>query len=183
MCTIAASNRACTHSAYDGEGEYYITAGGVTLGISFFIFHEEKMTFELAVVPSTPCVNLGIVMNSSNQTEDVDCLVAQPHWRTPVCTDDFYVAVHTVGDPRKTVWTVIDTLGGYSLPLAVNKQRTYFPDGSCTFNMLDDGGDGLCCNDGKGFVLLTNVGKAIVNTDGEFGAEISSMCLCLTMKI
>jgi len=39
--------------------------------------------------------------------------------------------------------------------------------------MLDAGGDGVCCNNGKGFFLLSKDGKLIMNSNGDFGAESS----------
>ena len=35
--------------------------------------------------------------------------------------------------------------------------------------MLDEGGDGLCCDYGRGFFVLMRDGETIVNSDGEFG--------------
>jgi hypothetical protein len=37
--------------------------------------------------------------------------------------------------------------------------------------MVDSGGDGLCCNNGRGFYLLSKDGKTIMNSNGEFGSE------------
>ncbi|KAL3811895.1 hypothetical protein ACHAXA_005561 [Cyclostephanos tholiformis] len=98
-----------------------------------------------------------------------------------VCTDDFFLAVSTDNNPGETTWNVIDNdtgdevlAGGpYSLPMAVYTQRACLPNGSYTFTMLDDGGDGVCCNDGKGFFLLSKDGKTIVNSSGEYGAKNS----------
>jgi hypothetical protein len=145
----------------DGEGGYYITADGVTLGISSFFFDNEKMTFELPLDPEDA--------NTGDDHEDT------------VCTDDFLLALHTDGNPSETTWNVIDNItgkevlagGAYSLPLSMYTHRACLPDGSYTFNMLDAGGDGVCCNNGKGFFLLSKDGKTIMNSNGDFGAESS----------
>ncbi|KAL3805955.1 hypothetical protein ACHAW5_002491 [Stephanodiscus triporus] len=147
----------------DGEGGYYITADGITLGISSFFFHDERMTFDLPFYAENA--------NANDDHEDT------------ACTDDFFLAVHTDGNPGETTWNVIDNdtgdevlAGGpYSLPLAVYTQRACLPNGSYTFNMLDDGGDGVCCDNGKGFFLLSKDGKTIMNSNGEFGAESSTV--------
>jgi hypothetical protein len=145
----------------DGEGGYYITADGVILGISSFFFDNEKMTFELPLDPE-------------------DANTGDDH-KSTVCTDDFLLALHTDSNPGETTWNVIDNVtgkevlagGAYPLPLSLYTHRACLPDGSYTFNMLDDGGDGVCCNNGKGFFLLSKDGKTIVNSNGDFGAESS----------
>ena len=141
---------------------YYITANDVTLGVSSFFFHEEKMTFTLPLVPEEE--------NSSGGAE-IDT----------VCTDDFFLAIKTDGNPNQTSWNVIDNDtqeevlkgGPYDLPWTVYTHRACLPNGSYTFNMDDEGGDGVCCDDGKGFFVLQKDGKTIVKSDGEFGSEKS----------
>ena len=141
---------------------YYITANEVTLGVSSFFFHEEKMTFTLPFVPEEEHISGG---------EEIDT----------VCTDDFFLAIKTDGNPNQTSWNVIDnnteeevlTGGPYDLPWTVYTHRACLPNGSYTFNMVDEGGDGVCCEDGKGFFMLQKDGKTIVKSDGEFGSEKS----------
>ena len=59
------------------------------------------------------------------------------------------------------------------MPYTVYTHRACLPNGSYTFNMLDEGEDGVCCDEGKGFFVLQKDGKTIVNSDGEFGSEKS----------
>lgn len=143
-----------------GKSGYYITANDVTLGVSSFFFDEEKMTFTLPLV------------KDDDDKQDKD---------DTVCTDDFFLAIKTDGNPSQTNWNVInnDTQeqvlegGPYDLPYTVYTHRACLPNGSYTFNMLDGGEDGVCCDDGKGFFVLQKDGKTIVNSDGEFGSEKS----------
>jgi len=100
-----------------------------------------------------------------------------------VCTDDFFLAIKTDKNPEQTEWNVVDNDTGkqvlqggpYEVPWAVYTRRACLPDGNYTFNMLDDGGDGVCCDDGKGFVLLSMEGDTIWNSKGEFGREQSTV--------
>ncbi|KAL7537139.1 hypothetical protein ACHAXR_007614 [Thalassiosira sp. AJA248-18] len=152
----------------NGKVGYYIQAEDVTLGISSFFFHEEKMTFTLpfdAEEHSNDRVDGGTVNTA--------------------CTDDFFLAVKTDKNPGETEWNVIDNdtgnevlAGGpYELPWAVYTRRACLPNGNYTFNMLDNGGDGVCCNDGQGFFVLSKDGEVIVNSDGKFGMEQSTVFL------
>jgi hypothetical protein len=142
----------------EGEGGYYITSDGVTLGISSFFFHEEKMSFQLP-------------LEKADDSDKEDA----------VCSDDFFLAIQTDDNPNETMWNIIDddtgkevlAGGPYSLPLAMYTHRACLPDGKYSFNMVDAGGDGLCCNNGRGFYLLSKDGKTIMNSDGEFGSKNS----------
>jgi hypothetical protein len=89
----------------DGEGGYYITSDGVTLGISSFFFHEEKMSFQLP-------------LNNAYDSDGEE---------GAVCSDDFFLAIQTDDNPNETTWNIIDDDSGkevlaggpYSLPLAM----------------------------------------------------------------
>ena len=143
----------------EGEGGYYITSAGVTLGISSFFFHEEKMSFQLPL------------NNAHDGDEEEDA----------VCSDDFFLAIQTDDNPNETTWNINDDDSGkevlaggpYLLPLSMYTHRACLPDGKYTFNMADAGDDGLCCTNGRGFYLLSKDGKTIMNSDGEFGSKNS----------
>ena len=156
----------------EGSGGYYIQAQGVTLGISSFFFHEEKMTFTLPFDAE----------EGNNDKVDGDAGYGNVD---TVCTDDFFLAIKTDKYPEQTLWNVIDNESGspvlsggpYKLPWAVYTRRACLPDGNYTFNMLDDGGDGLCCDTGKGFFVLSKDGETIASSDGQFGNETSTVFL------
>ncbi|KAL9178654.1 hypothetical protein ACHAXT_001992 [Thalassiosira profunda] len=136
----------------EGNGGYYITADGATLGVSSFFFHEERMTFALP-------------FDADGDGED------------KACADDFFLAVKTDDNPKETRWTVVDDATGeavleggpYELPQAVHTRRACLPDGEYTFRMTDEGADGLCCEEGKGFFVLSREGETIATSNGEFG--------------
>jgi len=44
-----------------------------------------------------------------------------------------------------------------------------------TFNMHDLGGDGVCCDDGKGFFSLYKNGVEVVDSNGQFGNKNSTV--------
>jgi hypothetical protein len=142
----------------DGKGGYYITADGVTLGVSSFFFHEEKMTFQLPFDAEEENTN----GNYKNDT---------------ACTDDFYLAIKTDENPKETSWNVVDkdtgdqvlAGGPYALPWAVYTRRACLPNGRYTFNMLDEGGDGIQGISEKGFFVLSKDGETIIQSDGQFG--------------
>lgn len=150
----------------NGMGGYYITANDVTLGISSFFFHEERMTFTLPF--DAPAAEEEDGGDDNGEA---------------VCTDDFFLAIKTDKNPEQTEWNVVDNDTGnqvlkggpYEVPWAVYTRRACLPDGNYTFNMLDDGGDGVCCDDGKGFVFLSMEGETILNSNGEFGREQSTV--------
>lgn len=169
--TLAISDSGGDGLGSDGKGGYYITANDVTLGVSSFFFHEERMTFTLPF--------------DAEETEYAsrDGVADSPGEVDTVCTDDFFLAIKTDDNPSQTKWNVIDndtgnqvlTGGPYELPYAVYTRRACLPDGSYTFTMTDDGGDGVCCNDGQGFFVLYKDGEPIVNSDGEFGNRTSTV--------
>ncbi len=142
----------------DGKGGYYITADGVTLGISSFFFHEEKMTFQLPF-------NAEEENTKGNNKNDT------------ACTDDFYLAIRTDENPKETSWNVVDkdtgdqilAGGPYALPWAVYTSRACLPNGNYTFNMLDEGGDGIQGKGEKGFFVLSKDGETIIQSNGQFG--------------
>ena len=156
----------------NGKGGYYIAANGITLGVSSFFFHEEKMTFELpfddAEIKEEEYSNSG--GNAKNDS---------------ACTDDFYLAIKTDGNPEETSWNVIDNdtgnqvlAGGpYSLKWAVYSHRACLPNGNYTFNIVDDGGDGVDGGDDnsgeKGFFVLSKDGETVLQSDGQFGPGTS----------
>lgn len=144
----------------DGKGGYYITADGITLGVSSFFFHEEKMTFELP-----------FDAEEENATGN-----------DTACTDDFYLAIKTDANPEETSWNVVDadtgdqvlTGGPYDLPWAVYSRRACLPNGNYTFNMLDEGGDGIHGIGEKGFYVLSKDGETIIQSDGQYGSGNST---------
>jgi len=151
----------------NGSGGYYITANDVTLGVSSFFFHEERMTFALPFD------------GGEGEEEDGGSSMAQP------CSDDFVLAIKTDKYPNQTTWDVIDNDSGdevlkggpYDLPYTVYTRRACLPHGNYTFHMKDDGGDGVCCDDGKGFFVLSKDGETIVDSDGKFGKGMSKVFL------
>jgi len=154
-------------SEKEGKGSstgYYITANDVTLGVSSFFFHEEKMTFTLPF--------------DAEEVEDTSDETADEEEMDTVCTDDFFLAIKTDGKPSESTWNVIDndtqeevlSGGPYEMEWTVYTHRACLPNGHYTFNMFDEGEDGVCCDGGKGFFVLQKDGKTIVNSNGEFGS-------------
>ena len=146
---------------------YYITANDVTLGVSSFFFHEEKMTFTLPFGAEE-------VEDTSDETAETG-----DEEMDTVCTDDFFLAIKTDGKPNESTWNVIDngtqeevlSGGPYDMEWTVYTHRACLPNGHYTFNMFDEGEDGVCCDGGgKGFFVLQKDGKTIVNSNGEFGS-------------
>lgn len=139
----------------DGNAGYYITANDVVLGVSSFFFHEEKMTFTLPYE---------VKDNADGETS---------------CSDDFFLALKTDGKPNETSWNVVDREtgekvlegGNYEEPGAVYTERACLPAGDYTLNMKDSGDDGLAdVDEGKGFFVLSQYGKAIIDSNGQFGS-------------
>lgn len=147
----------------DGKDGYYITADGITLGVSTFFFHEEKMTFEIPF-------NAEEEYTDGNATNDT------------ACTDDFYVAIKTDDNPVETSWSVVDkdtgdevlAGGPYALPWAVYSHRACLPNGNYTFHMVDKGGDGIHGESEQGFFVLSKDGETIIQSDGQFGSGNST---------
>ena len=146
----------------DGRNGYYILANGIKLGVSSFFFHDEEMTFSLPFD--------GDEADGDNDT---------------ACADDFFLAVKTDNRPNETKWNVVDNDTGdtvleggpYSLPRAVYTKRACLKNGNYTLNMHDDGGDGICCDYGKGFFVLYSDGKTIIDSDGKYGGFHSTIFL------
>lgn len=98
------------------------------------------------------------------------------------CTDDFYLAIKTDANPEETSWNVVDadtgdqvlTGGPYALPWAVYSRRACLPNGNYTFNMLDEGGDGIHGDGEKGFFVLSKDGETIIQSDGQYGSGNST---------
>jgi hypothetical protein len=148
-------------SGGDGLGErsktgYVVNADGIDLGVSSWFYHDEKMTFSLPLVDETD---------------------------TGICTDDFLLVIKTDNKPEEMYWDVVDNQNGetvlkggpYSLPLSIHTHRACLPDGNFTFNMHDSGSDGVCCDDGKGFFSLYKDGVEVVDSNGKFGDNHSTM--------
>ena len=148
-------------SGGDGLGErgktgYIISADGIDFGVSTWFLDDEKMTFSLTLVHG---IDSGF------------------------CSDDFLLVIKTDNKPFQTRWDVIDNDygetvlqgGPYSLPQSIHTQRACLSDGNYTFNMHDLGGDGVCCDDGKGFFSLYKNGVEVVDSNGEFGNKNSTV--------
>lgn len=146
-------------SGGDGLGErgktgYIINADGIDFGVSTWFLHEEQMTFSLPLV-----ANIGF------------------------CSDDFLLVVKTDDKPEETRWDVVDNDSGetvlrggpYSLPQSIHTQRACLSDGNYTFNMHDLGGEGICCDNGKGFFSLYKNGAEVVDSNGQFGTKNSKV--------
>jgi len=146
-------------SGGDGLGErgktgYIINADGIDFGVSSWFLDDEQMTFSLPLV------------------EDVG-----------FCSDDFLLVVKTDDKPEETSWDVVDNDSGetvlrggpYSLPQSVHTQRACLSDGNYTFNMHDLGGEGICCDNGKGFFSLYKNGVEVVDSNGQFGTKNSTV--------
>mmetsp|Transcript_13586 Transcript_13586/g.19344 ORF Transcript_13586/g.19344 Transcript_13586/m.19344 type:complete len:119 (+) Transcript_13586:201-557(+) len=99
------------------------------------------------------------------------------------CSDDFLLVVKTDDKPEETSWDVVDNDSGetvlrggpYSLPQSVHTQRACLSDGNYTFNMHDLGGEGICCDNGKGFFSLYKNGVEVVDSNGQFGTKNSTV--------
>ncbi|KAL7467743.1 hypothetical protein ACHAXS_007980 [Conticribra weissflogii] len=142
-----------------GTGGYYVIANGLKLGVSSFFFHDEEMTFELP-------------FNGDEFDGDKDT----------ACADDFFLAIKTDDKPEETRWNVVDNESGntllrggpYTLPWAVYTKRACLPNGNYTFNVVDSGGDGICCNYGQGFFVLSSDGETIADSNGKYGDTFST---------
>ncbi|EJK56827.1 hypothetical protein THAOC_23206 [Thalassiosira oceanica] len=95
------------------------------------------------------------------------------------CSDDFFLAIKTDGKPNETSWNVVNREtgekvlegGNYEEPWAVYTQRACLPAGNYTLNMKDSGDDGLSdVGEGKGFFVLSQYGKTIVDSNGQIGS-------------
>ena len=145
-----------------GSGGYYIIANGIKLGVSSFFFHDEEMTFTLP-------------FEGDEYDGDKDT----------ACADDFFLAIKTDDHPDETNWNVVDNESGdtvleggpYALPWAVYTQRACLPNGNYSLIMMDAGGDGVCCDNGQGFFVLSSDGNTIADSDGRFGSSHSSIFL------
>lgn len=146
----------------NGDGGYYIVADGVKLGVSSFFFHEDEMTFTLPFV--------GDEDDGDGDTE---------------CADDFFLVIKTDGNPEEVTWNIVDNDSGdivmeggpYELSQAVYTKRACMVDGNYTFNIRDEGEDGVCCDNGYGLYMLYNEGELIANSDGQYGNEASTVFL------
>lgn len=147
-------------SGGDGLGErgktgYVINADGIDFGVSTWFLHDEKMTFSLPLV------------------DDIN---------TGYCSDDFLLVIKTDDKPEETRWDVVNNDNGetvlrggpYFLPQSIHTQRACLSDGSYTFNIHDSGGDGVCCNAGKGFFSLYRNGVEVVDSNGQYGNNNSA---------
>jgi hypothetical protein len=150
-----------TDSGGNGLGErgktgYIINADGIDFGVSSWFFHDEKMTFSLPLVE-----------------DDIN---------TGFCSDDFLLVIKTDYNPEETQWDVRNNDTGetvlrggpYFLPQSIHTQRACLSDGNYTFTLHDDGNDGVCCNDGKGFFSLYKNGVEVVDSSGQFGSKNSA---------
>ncbi len=139
-----------------GKTGYVITADGIDIGVSTWFFHDEKMTFSLPLVD-----------------DDIN---------TGFCSDDFLLVIKTDYNPEETHWDVVNNDTGetvlqggpYFLPQSIHTQRACLSDGNYTFTLHDDGNDGVCCNDGKGFFSLYKNGVEVVDSNGQFGNKNSA---------
>jgi len=142
-----------------GRGGYYVIADGLKLGVSSFFFHDEEMTFTLPF---------------DGDEYDGD--------KETACADDFFLAIKTDDKPAETRWNVVDNESGnavlrggpYALPWAVYTKRACLPNGSYTLNVVDSGGDGICCDYGQGFFVVSSDGETIVDSNGKYGDTFST---------
>ncbi len=148
-------------SGGDGLGErgktgYIISADGIDFGVSTWFLHDEKMTFSLPLVEES---------------------------NTGFCSDDFLLVIKTDNKPEEVYWDVVDNNNGetvlrggpYSLPESIHTHRACLSDGNYTFHMNDLGGDGVCCDDGKGFFSLYHDEVELVDSNGQFGYKNSTI--------
>ncbi len=94
------------------------------------------------------------------------------------------------GYPVETTWrlknatgAIVDQGSGYTKTLAGKEVRDTFclPNGCYTFEILDQYGDGICCNYGNGAYSLTAADGKTIKTGGSFGAlEATNFCLPTT---
>lgn len=139
-----------------GKTGYIINADGIDIGVSTWFFHDEKMTFSLPLV--------------------------EDDTNTGFCSDDFLLVIKTDYNPEETHWDVMNNDTGetvlrggpYFLPQSIHTQRACLSDGNYTFTLHDDGNDGVCCNDGKGFFSLYKNGVQVVDSNGQFGNKNSA---------
>lgn len=149
-------------SGGDGLGErgktgYIISADGIDFGVSTWFLHDEQMTFSLPLVDET---------------------------NTGFCSDDFLLVIKTDKKPEEVSWDVVNNDNGekvlrggaYSLPLSIYTHRACLSDGNYTFHMNDLGDDGVCCDNGKGFVSLYKDGVEVFDSNlyGQFGYKDSA---------
>lgn len=148
-------------SAGNGLGErgstgYIISADGIDLGVSTWFLHDEKMTFTLPLVDEA---------------------------ESGVCTDDFLLIIKTDNKPEEMHWDVVDNESGetllkggpYLLPQSVHTHRACLSSGNYTFNMHDSFGDGICCGNGRGFFSLYKDGVEVVDSNGQYGYNESTI--------
>ncbi|KAL7523726.1 hypothetical protein ACHAWF_000641, partial [Thalassiosira exigua] len=148
----------------EGRGGYYVAADGVALGASSFFFHEERMTFDLPYDAE---------LRQGDRADDN---------RATTCTDDFFLAVKTDDRPDETTWEVVDaatekavlTGGPYEEAGAVYTSRACLRDGEFVFRVRDAGGDGMCCGEGRGFLVASSRGETVLDSNGKFGEEASA---------
>ncbi|KAL7449083.1 hypothetical protein ACHAWC_001181 [Mediolabrus comicus] len=100
-----------------------------------------------------------------------------------VCTDDFLLIIKTDNKPEEMHWDVVDNESGetllkggpYSLPQSVHTHRACLSSGNYTFNMHDSSNDGICCDNGRGFYSLYKDGVEVVDSNGQYGYNESTI--------
>ena len=54
-------------------------------------------------------------------------------------------------------------------------KRACLPNGKYDLVVSYEGGDGMCCKNGKGFYVLYSEGEGVEHSDGEFGSSHDTM--------
>lgn len=94
--------------------------------------------------------------------------------------DVAYLMIKLDNMPEETTWELLDSNndvvysgGPYpGQPMAFVKDTLEFDQSECyTFIIYDDGGNGLCCENGEGFYRITDESNVLIYTNNEFGHE------------
>lgn len=169
-----------------------ITQGEETQVISYdtMLAYKESMQHTLNV----PLLNLEntvvakVAFDSimdNNIRDNSDTLVI----RKDSTLNNVMINIQMDGYPAELSWILVDDNGKvldrspeYDNSVHGGKLLSYMycvPQGACyTLKLLDSFGDGICCNEGNGNVLITKNGKAILSNNGQFGESID-MKFCM----
>jgi hypothetical protein len=115
------------------------------------------------------------------------CLTACPGGGNgePICDQiKLKLEIKTDNHPLETTWKIKDASnkvvvsgGPYYSPSTINTTEICLPEGCYTFHILDDFGDGICCNYGNGYYKLKKGSEELI-TGGAFKSmEQKSFCI------
>ena len=157
-------------------------ASGATTTVSLGTINANSGNNTLTVTASLP--NGQADQNAANNVQNVSFTVAMPgnEGQLSIVLDDY---------GSETAWTITPQGGGavlasggpYPDDAAGQAEITSFclPDGCYTLTMLDDFGDGICCEYGEGSYTVTGSAGVLVNGNGQFEDEITNdFCLLST---